>query len=480
MSPPRSRTPPPSRPSPTTSQLSIYDAFAQHSERSVVPPGPGDYDQSRGTLSDGIFDKSVSHLPGGFSKNMRRSASFASSRPRSSGVVDGHRSPGPRKGPHNGILKHNYFYDQPPKSPVRKTTVAADPAYTTAQGEPYGYYPGVDLQRVATVFAKFGDGRFIYCKDLWGALHHYGVETTSRYAHRVVHAYDKHPEGQLEMQDFAVIVRQIEAPHEERQRREAEAESARTAAMERAEARMEAEERARREAAAEWARTQALDSARVKAEEARLRRQRYEAKAAEERVWAEAKAAEEVAMKEAEQYEFEWRLKAQEEAAVAEAWREEQREADARNAWGDAWAEADMRRDFRDTHTRGSPYYDASTIMPAPSFRMDRLEDDSARIYRHAKERVAHEYSLPPPGGAYGGTPPPPRTPGGGAFPGAMPGAMPGAYGGSPHPGLSSPSPTVAQTPDQRAKLLAAETAAADAMAALARVQREVHGEAAS
>ena len=67
-----------------------------------------------------------------------------------------------------------------------------------------------------------------------------------------------------------------------------------------------------------------------------------------------------------------------------------------------------------------------------------------------------------------------------GAMLGAMPGAMPGAYGGSPHPGLSSPSPTVAQTPDQRAKLLAAETAAADAMAALARVQREVHGEAAS
>lgn len=481
-SPPRSHTPPaqrsqlsPARQIPPASHISVHDAFGQISARSATPPGPADYDQSRGTLADGVFDKSVSHLPGGFGKNMRRSASFASSRPRSSGVVDGFHTTGPRKGPHKGVLKHNYFYDQPPPTrPVRPTTVAADPAYATAHGESYGYYPGVDLQRVASVFAKFGDGRFIQCKDLWGALHHYGVETTSRYAHRVVHAYDKHPEGQLEMQDLAVIVRQIEAPHEERERREAEAETARTAAMERSNARMEAEERARREAAAEWARTAALDSARIKSEEARMRRQRYEAKAAEERVWAEAKAAEEAALRQAEQYEYEWRKKAQEEAAVAEAWRQEQREADARSAWGEAWADADMRRTYRDMHGHGpSPSYDTYSIAPAPSYvdTYDRFQVDSDRIHHQAKQKVAFERSLPPPG-PYGGTPP------AGYMPGAIP-AVPGAHGGMmPQPGVGyyPPTPMVGQSPDNHARLLAAETAAAEAMAALERVQRETHG----
>ena len=57
-------------------------------------------------------------------------------------------------------------------------------------------------------------------------------------------------------------------------------------------------------------------------------RARSEAKAAEERVWAEAKVAEEQALRQAEQHEFEWRRKAQEEAEVAEAWREEQRQAE--------------------------------------------------------------------------------------------------------------------------------------------------------
>ena len=52
--------------------------------------------------------------------------------------------------------------------------------------------------------------------------------------------------------------------------------------MERAEARALTEEREKQEAAAEWARSAALESARAKAEEARVRRARFEAKAAED------------------------------------------------------------------------------------------------------------------------------------------------------------------------------------------------------
>ena len=471
---PRSRTPPP--------QKSAVSAFDAAYDGRGPTPGPADYDQSSGTIANSIFDKSVSQLPAGFAKQMRKSASFASRTARTSQVVDGRISGGPRKGPAGGILKHNYFYDQPPPSRASRPSPSAAAAggsdFLNGSGTQHRKYPGVDLQRVASVFSKFGDGRFIQCKDLWGALHHYGVETTSKYAHRVVHAYDKHPEGQLEMQDFAVIIRQIEAPTEERERRETEAAAARSAAMERAEARALTEEREKQEAAAEWARSAALESARAKAEEARVRRARFEAKAAEERVWAEAKAAEEQAMREAEVHEYEYRRKAQEEAEVAEAWRVEQRQAEMQGAWGEAWADADLRREYREKFGEAEQ---RAMDYDARGNAMQAMHAANGRVHEEARQRLS--------GQGFGAgatlTSPtlrePARTPQ--YFPTTVmhpntpPPQMPaGGYAPAPAHPVSQPG---APSPEHRARLLAAETAAAEAMAALARVQREVHGAAA-
>ena len=250
----------------------------------------------------------------------------------------------------------------------------------------------------------------------------------------------------------AKVAAKRKAEFEETARRQAEAEAARGAAMERAGARAEAEERARREAAAEWARSAALESARAKAEEARMRRARYEAKAAEERVWAEAKVAEEQALRDAEQYEYEWRRKAQEEAEVAEAWREEQRQADARNAWGDAYNDAELRRGYR-TANHPSEVEARKIEYGARNAAMDQLDLDAVRLRRDARQRVNIDHGLPT-RAAESMFPTPPWP------------------SGTPDPKLAASQ----MSPDHQARLLAAETAAAEAMASLARVQREVHG----
>ena len=175
-----------------------------------------------------------------------------------------------------------------------------------------------------------------------------------------------------------------------------------------------------------------------------MRRQRYEAKAAEERVWAEAKAVEEQALRDAELHEYEWRRKAHEEAATAESWREEQRQAEARQAWGDAWAQAEMRRTFREMHGGTPPVPYSGVASPA--------------------DQVGYDRTLPPEAFAA------PRSY---AHPASPPGIL--KYPTSPAGSLAM-HPAQHASPDQHARLLAAESAAAEAMAALARVQKEVHG----
>ena len=424
----RSRTPPP--------MGSAFDASDQRRSRSNFLPGPSDYDQTSGTLGASMFDRSTSSLPGSFGKRMRRSASFASSRPRSSGVIDGKVSTGPRKGPKG-----------PPMTPDSNPCAAS----STSPSMDGHVYPGIDLARVATIFSKFGDGRFIECRDLWGALHHYGVQMTSKYAHRVVNWYGKFPGGQLEKQDFAAIIRQIEAPEDERQRREEEAEAARAAAIERAHARAEAEERSRRESAADWAHSTALGGARAKAEEARELRARYEANAAEAQAGAQVAATGERSSRpahtntaelapliaEAEQDEHEWRRVAQEAASDAESWRDEQRQADMRRAWEGAWNEAEMQSGRRKVHGERTPKYewDARSFGP---------EEASQRVHR-----VAFASSQ------------------------------------LPSPTFTQPSPIFTpkrsqnvgvDSPQGKLRLQAAEKELADAMAALARAQREVYG----
>jgi len=167
---------------------------------------------------------------------------------------------------------------------------------------------------------------------------------------------------------------------------------------------------------------------------------------------------------------------------VAESWRDEQRQADMHNAWGDAWVDADVRRGYRNMTSNAQ-----MLEQEARTNAMEQLEHRSEHLHAAARAKMAYERSLPPPGSQYGQyAPPTPYSPATPHHPPAMPHPSTKSF----HPAstshdVRSPNAMVAAggspypSPDHKARLLAAETAAAEAMAALSRVQREVHGVAA-
>ena len=280
-------------------------------------PGPGDYEQREKTLSQRIFDQSATPL-GIHGRPIRKSASFASGTARPSGLFSGHKTDkGPRTGAHEALRKHNYFYD--PSGYGHRAKLATSEL--------------VDESRVDDIFGRFHGGSghqegSLKYEDLWGALHHYGVDLASPFAHRVVHSYLRRPAGRMDRVEFGDLVRLLEAPEEERKRREAVHAAAIEEASQRAQERAEARERGRREQEAESSRQVAIEKSKVMAETARQHRCNYEEHLLSEQSAAEEKAAEKAKLHEAEQLELQWRRRAQAEADVAQSWREQQTHVD--------------------------------------------------------------------------------------------------------------------------------------------------------
>ena len=246
----------------------------------LASPGPADYDQTFGTLGRRVIDAGATPtMPGSIARPMRKSASFASSSTRSTSLFGGHSLRGPRKGPHEERRARNYLYELVPGqdffvpsvdggcSPVgqRALRAAAMDEWAMATAGPYsaaaansppaseGRRGIVDMPRVRTVFARFEREGALLGKEVWGALHHYGMDLTSKQAHRLVRSYtEERPNARLDCDDFVKLLQRVEAVQAEAARRHEAAAAARGAAEAEAQADAEHGERVWHE----WASTQ--------------------------------------------------------------------------------------------------------------------------------------------------------------------------------------------------------------------------------
>ena len=155
---------------------------ARHSSlRETVPgrtqaatPGPGKYEQSLNTLQRGLADNSSSQsVIGGIGRPMRKSASFASGSSKSTGIFNGSKLGGPRKGQQADVLKFNYFLEH-----VAGRDTIGRPLSARSQASPErtrvgdGTTGGVDANRVIAVFDHFARENVLWAKDACGALHY--------------------------------------------------------------------------------------------------------------------------------------------------------------------------------------------------------------------------------------------------------------------------------------------------------------------
>ena len=95
-------------------------------------------------------------------------------------------------------------------------TAAAVAAAAAARVPPPVSTPGLQgasiPTRIAATFQKFDTNRsgFLDYGELRNALRHYGLEANTQQASELVRRYDDHPDGKLELKEFAELVRDVE------------------------------------------------------------------------------------------------------------------------------------------------------------------------------------------------------------------------------------------------------------------------------